>query len=285
MSWRGCWLGLALVAAAAAQEQVVAHRDGDRQIVTVRTQIVAGAITPGGAGFVRLEASNLDDRGHAVGIVLKSARWSGGGDIAVRQSFALAAKERAVAFLPLPTPFQYGEIRVDVDGALQFEGIQVKHGVAVHGLLISDRTESVLDGLAMLQALPSGASDPPEQARVSGAETPTDWRLFTGFHAVVVDGSAGLAEAQQEALRRYAFAGGTLLIARPDLLPAGSLRELATGPTDQQRIRHGFGVVVVTEQLGGDSTALRLALQPLPQVQDGPWPANQALFGGATTGS
>lgn len=281
MRWRGRWSALAcalvMVAAVPAQELVQTHVVGDRQIVTVRSRVVAGAPVPGGAGFVRLEASNLDDRGHAVAVYIRSVRWSGGGDAAVSHRFALAANERAVAFLPLPTPFHGGEIRLEVDGYTQIDPLGVQHGVAVHGLLISDRTDAAADGLAMLQALPSAASDPPQQALVRGSDVPADWRLFTGFHAVVVDGRAALAEAPQEALRRYTFAGGTLLVAAADLLPAGPLRELATGVTEQGRIRHGLGVVVVTDRLGGDSTALRDLLAPLPRVQDGPWPADKWL--------
>ncbi|MCU0867394.1 MAG: hypothetical protein MUC36_26725 [Planctomycetes bacterium] len=281
MRWRGRWSALAgalvMVAAAPAQEVVQTHVVGDRQLVTVRTRVVAGAPVPGGAGFVRLEASNLDDRGHAVAVDIRTMRWSGGGDAAVRQVFALAANERAVAFLPLPTPFPDGEIRLEVDGHAQSNHLSVQHGAAVHGLLITDRTDAAADGLAMLQALPSAASDPPAQALVRGDEVPADWRLFTGFHAVVVDGRAALPGAPQEALRRYTFAGGTILVAAADLLPAGPLRELATGATEQGRIRHGLGVVVVTDQLGGESTALRALLAPLPQVQDGPWPANRWL--------
>ena len=275
---RGLRRVVALLVAAlplVAQERVYTHVVDDRPIVTVRAQVAAGAAVAGGAGFVRLEISNLDTAGHQVEVVLDNERNTGG--VSVRHSLSLAGSERAVAFLPLPTPFSYGEFRTTIDGSTQAEPFVVQHGAAVHGLLLSDLPEAVPGGLAALQALPSGASDQPEMFRLVGAEAPTDWRLFTGFHAVVVDGRANVPEAVQEALRRFVFAGGLLVVASPDRLPAGSLREVATGATDLGRIVHGLGRLIVVDTLGGDSTALRTALRGMPQVQDGPWPANEVL--------
>jgi hypothetical protein len=94
--------------------------------------------------------------------------------------------------------------------------------------------------------------------------------LFTGFPLVIVDGRAPLSGELQEGLRRFLFAGGSLVVANPDKLPAGSLRDVAVKPG----LRHGLGAFVALPRLD----RVDAGLSALPPLGRGVWPANASAL-------
>lgn len=256
------------LASATAQEGSFAHERGGTATCTLRTLACAGSSNPGGFGFLRIEIANVDTREHEVLVELVTPTWLNA-DVRVVRSVVLPPKERAVSFFPLPTPFPDPILRFVVDGVEQAQQVNFTQGEGIAGLLVSDRPDAGAAGVACLHRLRFGPSGAPQQRQVASADAPTDWRLYTGFDVVIVDGRAALAPEVQEALRRAAFAGATVLLADPNSLPAGPLRTLAGSTT----VPHGLGALVTIGSLAGPVTVP----SDLGQFGDGPLPIGEGL--------
>lgn len=269
-------IGLAGLTAAAAQDATIAHREGNRAVCTVRASVAGGSTVGSGLGFARIEIDCVDDRPHDFQVEVSSARWQGS-DVRSVRSLRLAAKESARLFLPVAIPPNRGRLVVRVDGTTHETGIAWPRGNGLVGLFVSDRVDTAPDGLAVLQAIPSVFPGSATQVPLRAVDMPADWRMFTSFPVVVVDGRASLGADVQEALRRYAFAGGVVVVAGPDRLPAGPLREPG-GATEQGIELHGLGHVVAIPPLGGDTTAMRRRLAEVAELGNSLWPASDAFF-------
>src|SRR5690606_28515300 len=90
-------------------------------------------------------------------------------------------------------------------------------------------------------------------------DLPGDWRLFTAYPLILVDGQSPLAAETQEALRRYVHAGGVVCIGGVERLPAGPLRSLGEAATEGVH-RHGLGACrSVGAGFGGNGVAVAAA--------------------------
>lgn len=257
--------------AVAAQEEVIVHMQSERQVTSTRFAHFGGSRT-GGLGFLLVDLENLDDRPHEIDVVAATSPWSSG-DQSTRRAMQLGPRERAKFFLPWAnTAVGSFMVEVTVDGSMIGTHVSPGTNAGLCGLLVTERTDRQAWGTLVVQAMPSTASDPPTVLPARLEHLPADWRLFTAFDAVVVDGRCRMAAEQQEALRRFVFAGGTVVVGEPDRLPAGPLRDLAAKGGS-----HGLGHCVVVDAGGGDTGALRATLGALPRAGLGGWPAPPAL--------
>lgn len=270
-------LGSLCLSVASAQENVVTRRDGERQICTVRTQAYFGAGVVGGFGFVLVEAENLDARPHPVRVQI-GGYDRGDSDMQTGRSIGLGPFEHGRFFLPVPTPQKFARLDVQIDATTDTLSIVGSHAQGVCGLFVTDRADTAPFGVEVLQALPSSIRAAPQQTLCASANLPADWRLFTGFHAVVVDGRAQVRDEVQEALRRFVFAGGTIVAAAPERLPAGALRDLCETADGRGLAAHGLGTCAVIPAFGGDTTAMRECLARLPKAGRTGWPAFEPLL-------
>ncbi|MFO1032295.1 MAG: hypothetical protein U1F60_14540 [Planctomycetota bacterium] len=277
---RGIWvLWLVLASVLPAQEQTLAVLVEGRQVVAMRAFVAAGGNRTG-LGFVDVTIENVDDRAHEVDCELRTGFGREGNQRVVR-SLAMGAGERAHLFLPLPSPLVLRTLLLRVDGEETTSPIGANRNEAPVGLFVGDRQEQQPLALAMLASLPSGY-DKGAAMVVVGCPTrnlPSDWRLMTGFDALLVDGAAALAEDQQEAVRRYVFAGGLALVAAPGSLPAGGLRALFAG-RDEGVVAHGLGRLVAMPSLASSAanpSESKRRLGDLEPLGHGPLPLPFAL--------
>ena len=268
------WLGTVFVMLAApgvAQEQMMVLAASGHQLCTLRANVFAGSPRGVGVGFLRVEVENVDAVPHAVEVELSTLKL-GDSDVLVRQRFPLAAQERAVAFLPLPAPMTSLRLRFFGEGQEQVVVIGPVQGQGLVGVLLSDRTDTLPAGLLRVQALRSWSAKPPVLLPCTPNEAPTDWRLYAGFDFVLVDGRARLSSDLQEALRRAAFAGSTMVIAGAESMSPGSLRLAAMASSRDGRIAHGLGVLCTIPSLDAEPLSARPILAGLGELGDGPLP-------------
>jgi len=274
---RSAFVGLLLVgfaATAVAQEQVVVHTDGDRQIVTVQLANFTGTRL-GGLGFLVVDAQNLDSRPHRLELEAATPVWAGG-DVASRLVTTLGPLERTKFFVPRPnTRLGNAHLEVKVDNERQVTATSPVSASGLVGLLLAERPDAQTWATLAMQALPSWTTDVPSVQWARPEHFHDDWRLFTGFDAVLVDGRCAVPERTQEALRRFVFSGGTVAVADPDRLPAGPLRTLAAAASPDGR--HGLGRCVALPSQGG-TEPLRARLAALPRAGLSGWPQPPALF-------
>lgn len=286
MSWRAALLAFALVPllpSLRAQEKVLVHEVDGRQVASMKAFVVAGSDDATGLGFVDVEVENPDERAHEIECQVGTRHW-GTGNVQVARTVTLGPHERARFFLPLPSPLVASALVLIVDGEEVVDSLGAGRRSGLVGLFVADRLDLQPQALTWLTAMPSGY-DPAKTPQVAGCpplHLPSDWRLFTAFDCVLVDGTAALAEAQQDALRRYAAVGGTVLVAGPAALPAGALRALLDGAGDAP-LAHGFGQLVPLPAFGagsgaGSATAARGRVGELPPFGYGPLPAAKGLL-------
>lgn len=277
---RWIWvLWLVFASGLPAQEQTLAVLVEGRQVVAMRAFVAAGGNRTG-LGFVEVTIDNVDDRAHEVECELRTGFGREGNQRVVR-SLPMGAGERAHFFLPLPSPLVLRTLLLRVDGEETTSPIGASRNDAPVGLFVGDRQEQQPLALAMLASVPPGQDTRAAMVVVGcpSRNLPSDWRLMTGFDALLVDGAAALAEDQQEAVRRYVFAGGLALVAAPGSLPAGGLRALFAG-RDEGVVAHGLGRLVAMPSLASSAanpseSNRRLAgLEPLGH---GPLPLPFAL--------
>lgn len=257
-----------------AQESRLVHEVEGRPSCSLRTLACCGGAATGGVGFLRVELENLESNEREVRVEIGTGRLSPG-DVKVFRVFRLAAMERAVSFLPLPTPFPPSTLQFTVDGVEQTSAGGLRQADGLAGLLVSDRPDAEPAGLALLQAMPSRFSTAPQQSVVGTASAPLDWRLYSGFHVVHVDGRGQVGADLQETLRRVAFAGGTVVVSAPASLPAGPLRSLGQGARLGGPQRHGLGVIAAL--WASDEAGMSRQLAGFDELGAGPLPVAPAL--------
>lgn len=266
-----------LLAVAPAQDVHVVHTDADGAAQVRLDAYVAGGCAPGvGLGWVRLDVENVDAAPHAVEVEVVSRRFMDA-DTQTRRSLVLEPRTSVRLFLPLAVPPDNVSIDLSIDGASYSQVAGFHRGVGHTVLVVADRSDSAANRFVVLEALPSETpGETPQHYDVDSQGLPADWRLFTSFSAVLVDGRAAVSADVQEALRRYVHAGGRVVLATPSLLPAGPLRDAAP---ELFRVRElGMGQLASVGPLGGDSTQVRQALAGLRPLGLGGWPASPDLF-------
>lgn len=267
--------------AAQANEQVIVHVEGRgdsaRQVCSVKITPYAGSARSGGLGYVHVDAQNLDGRPHAVRVRFSSYTWIGS-SIDAERTVTLLPHERSRFFLPLPGLPRYSfELVVTIDADNYVENMQAPRNRGNTALLISARPQLLPAVLALAQGIwPTSKSAKPAVTGCDPHDTPADWRLFTAFDLVVVDGRSEVTRELQEALRRYVHAGGRLLAIGADRLPAGALRELLEPVAGTETIPHGFGAMTATTVLGGDPLDLRHELAG-GASSESMWPVDRSL--------
>lgn len=221
-------VALPLAVRSPAQERSVVHAPDNGPRVAVATITpYGGSSQTSGLGFVFVDIQSDSDRPLATRVVVRSS-WRGSGPVEVERALELGPRESARYWLPLPNVQGGGSFRLltTIDGADYEDTIDVPRTGSV-GLYACADPKRLADAVRFVQGLPHDGTDPPRVEICPGEQLPTDWRLLTGFDVVLVDGSrVPPPAAAQEALRRYAMAGGLLVVAASERLPGGPLRDL-----------------------------------------------------------
>jgi len=263
---RGLLLALGgLVGWLPGQEQIVVHLEDERQVCSIKVTPYVGAARSGGLGFVHVDMQNLDGVEHVVGVRFASREWSGS-NVDAEREVVLLPHERGRYFLPLPTLPRYDfGLTITVDAVPYEESLQAARHDGRVGLLISDRPQLEPQALALVQSAwprPAKGKAKPGIAAVSSRGVPADWRLFTAFDAVIVDGRSEVGRDTQEALRRFACAGGRVLVIGADRLPAGALRQWLEHLGDSGAVAVGLGTITVAPSLNSNRLRTELTTGP-----------------------
>ncbi len=259
----------------AAQEQVIVHSTDSVPICTTRLASFGGT-RGSGLGFVAVDVENQDVQSHVVSVQMDNQWWTGR-DVSAERTVLLAPNERTRFFLPRPnTAMGNGAVVARVDGVTRRTGLNFGRIDGPLGLLVTDRSDLQPWGALAMGAIPTASSEAPTVQAARTELLPADWRLYTAFDAVLVDGRATIGAEIQEALRRFAFAGGIVVIGGAERLPPGSLREIVAR-TSGVALRHGLGFVVDVPFDTGDTTVLRDRLAALPRSTMSGWPLPDAL--------
>lgn len=273
------WLAC-LATALSAQSSRFVHEDrGGDGAVTVVITMSGGASHTFGLGFARCELENTGTQAQSVRVVIRQPNYSGC-DVSSRRS-VVVEPGKARFFLPVGIPPEQCRLEVTVAGETQVQRDTYRRGAGLVALFISDRSGRKSFGTRVLDLVPSMfAGISPEQAEMQSQDLPHDWRMLTAFSLVIIDGdgvSSGMSSELQEALRRYAHAGGSVVVSSPQSMPTGSLRELG-----EQALRgalsHGLGHIVALPAFGSGSDELASRLAQLPMHGVGLWPATDAMF-------
>lgn len=270
--WSAAAFGMCL-AALPAQQLSVVHNEGGRPACTVQIAAYGGAQEVAGNGWIVVDAQNLDARPHHLAVQFASANWADH-SVQIDRSVGLGPQERTRFWLPLPNGARTNLLaRITIDSTAYYDTVRAVVPAGLVGLLLSERAQQQVSALALLQAV--AAAEKPTVVLSSSADAPPDWRLYTGFPVVLVDGSCPLRAEAQEALRRYVHAGGRVLVASPASLPPGPLREASAEQQLPGNRRHGLGTFGFVDDLGSD--AAEELLRAPPQLSQGLWPLPEAL--------
>ena len=262
-----------------AQPTRITHADDDKvEVLNVTMTVVSGSLSGTGLGYAVVAVENLDSRVQQVDISLDASVRSGV-DVATRRTLTVDPGMSRF-FLPVAIPPTHGVFEVTVGGKSYQTPVSYGHGTGLIGLFVSDRSAQAPNGLRVLRLVPPQITRTSrEQVEVQPEDLPSDWRMLTSFPLIVVDGESGsgygLSADVQEALRRYANAGGTVIVAGADSLPAGPLREVARKAGDE-RLEYGLGNILSIPPLGRSRGTLASRLSQLPV--NGLWPATLEMF-------
>jgi len=267
----------ALLASLAAQDVHVVHADENGNTAVRVDAFVSGGSPRGvGLGWVRFEIENVDDRPYAISIDMKSRRFADS-DVSTRKDLTIEAQSTERFFLPITVPPDSGRIDLSIDGVDRGVGINFGRGRNHVGLFVSDASGTTSLGTAVLEAMPTDSpGDAPKPYATGSDGLPSDWRFYTTFSAVVIDGRSPIPAEVQDALRRFAYVGGRVVVSTPSLLPAGPLKDVV-GSAPAARA-YGMGHVAAIGPLGGDSTRMRQVLAQMRGLGRGVWPAPYDLF-------
>ncbi|HEB52825.1 MAG TPA: hypothetical protein ENI87_06185 [bacterium] len=273
----GLLAGLMLLAHPRAQEATITHSDREgRGIVTARVLLSGGVQFGIGLGFARVELTNHDQHPHQVEVTTES--WSRRVGVGSSRTLVLEPGTQRF-FLPVHVPPTGARCQIAVDGDVRSVGVGYDRSVVP---LVSDRSGTIAPGTAVIEAMPNPSGIAIAPLPLRSEDVPRDWRQLTAFPAVMVDGVTPLDGERQEALRRYAFAGGVVIVAGADRLPAGPLQErmvrLDSGIAASGHAGHGFGHLVAIPPLGQDLGAMRARVAALPPLDDALLPAAYDLF-------
>lgn len=275
------FLVLAIVGAALQAQKRITYRDAaEGGAVNLTVTISGGASYGVGLGFARFDIDNTSPRAHAIDVWLKPNRFFDG-DVQSRQTF-VAEPGVSRYFLPMPIPPVQCLLEATIGGTTFKERLNYAHSDSVVSLFLSDRSGRASYGVRVLDEVAQvsyggSATSVPMQCE----DLPTDWRMLTSFSMIVVDGAAVLASGMtrelQEAIRRYAYAGGTVVVASGDSMPSGPLRDLAQRALNRV-MAHGFGYVTAIASFETDRAGTAQVLSAVPILGTGVWPATPDLF-------
>lgn len=233
-----------------AQDLTIDHKVDERRIMGLGLSVFAGSGTGsgtgGGYGFILVDLQNEDSAAHAVRVEI-STRTHTQSSVELRRTVGLGPYERARLHLPMPVLSRYAfDVIVTVDNTIYEEYMTAGRTGGPAALVVSDNEDFEPATLGLVQQLwPSKRRSKPRVVTCPTVDAPRDWRLYTAFPLVVVDGMSRIDEERQAALRRFAHAGGSLLLVGADRLDPGELRENFEAFDDGQRARTGFGFVTV----------------------------------------
>lgn len=265
------WLPWLLCGGAlSAQEQVFTHQVDGQQVCSVQVSPFFGSATGWGAGFVRLQAVGVDSRAHTLEVEIAAPTWMPS-DIRLHRTVVLQPQERSRTFLPLPTTSQRNfQVIVTIDGEPFFGNLATGGGGGMAGLLVSERAELLPTAIDVMQRLQRSSKVKPDVEVCPAGDLPDDWRMFTAFDLVLVDGRDSVPGPQQEALRRFVHAGGRVAVSAPQLLPAGALRDLGELAQRAGVAQHGIGhCVALDARFAEDGNG---GIGALPGPGAGVWP-------------
>lgn len=258
-----------------AQEQAIVHSADSGPICTTRLAAFGGT-RGNGLGFIAVDVENQDTAAHTVSVQMENRLWTGH-DVSAERTVVLAPNERMRFFLPRPnTAMGNCGVVARVDAQPLRTALNVGRIDGPLGLLVTDRSDLQPWGALAMSAIPTASSDAPTVQAARTELLPADWRLYTAFDTVLVDGRATIGAEIQEALRRFVFSGGVVVIGGAERLPAGSLRDIVAR-TSGVATRHGLGFVVDVPFDTGDTTVLRDRLAALPRSTMSGWPAPDTL--------
>lgn len=264
-----------------AQIGRVTHRNPDRsELVTVTINVVAGSPFGTGLGYAIVDVENLDSRPQTIDLRHQSVSHSRTNV----SSHRVVTVEPGVfrCFMPVALPPNNGYFEVIIGGERHRCSPAYRHGNGPCTLFISDRSGQSHHGARILGLFRMAAdAAKPQQIDVQSQDVPSDWRMFTSFSLIILDGEsgagAGLSADVQEALRQYVFSGGSLIVASVDSLPAGPLRDLGREAGDE-RLGHGLGSLLAIPPLGRDPGMLSGRIAQLPSGGAGLWPSTNDMY-------
>lgn len=255
MRWlRGLWLALLPGLLPAQEHMRFSLRPDDTELCNVEVEpVAAGSI---GTGWLRIDIDNLDERVHRVEVGYRGSSRQGG-EVSARRTFEVPPGSHARGFLPLTRCVAAAQIvSCDIDGRRVGDSYFSVTGGDPGFLVVAEQDIATLRNLCDLL----GRSQAPRSGRVPSSLTvdvepavlPPDWPLLSGFDVIVLDGRARVGAEVQETLRRYAAAGGTLVIGYGDRLPAGPLANLSpeSGRCGLGRIVRLEGLSATAENVG-----------------------------------
>lgn len=211
-----------------------------RPTCAVSVDAYAGSSERLGLAIGQVQAISLDGAAHAVQVTCRSVTWENKNILSSR-SCRLGPGERMTFHLPLPTTDSnqlFAEI--EIDGQRNRMHISTPTSSKHVGLLLTEHSLQASQVKSAGRRLFADRVEP-QVWTMAGAEAVDDWRLYTGYEFVAVAGDCGLSLQAQEALRRYVFAGGRLLLAEGERLTPGPLLQTRDGPQPQWLQPHGLG--------------------------------------------
>lgn len=269
-----------LSAVVSAQSRFTYDDPSGSGAVNVTVTMSGGASYGIGLGFARFEIENTTTQAQSIGVVLKPHRFFQGDVQATRTVLAEPGLSRF--FLPIALPPDRCMVEVAIGGVTYSERVNYPGTDNIVSLFVSDRSGRNAYGVRVLDLVPAlSFRGSPESLQMRSEDLPADWRLLTSFSMIVIDGDAVSASTMtgelQEAIGRYAVAGGTVVVAAGDSLPAGSLRDLAQRARDRV-LAHGLGHVAAIRGFDTDRSGTEAVLAEVPLLGSGLWPATHDLF-------
>jgi hypothetical protein len=285
--WLRAWglvLGLC-VGAARAQEEVKAVEaveavasSGTRPVYTevvgtpeselddgLRITVATSALSPE-RGYLPVQVLLHDTRGKArVVDIVVTASMAGGAEV-VRRRVEVGARQEVSAWLPMPVDAQGGLVRVTGPGlaphAFSFYSVKRDDAVLVLGTRQEFDASSGLSpvedhsGLAVRFIVP--------------AQAPRELASYVGYPMVVVTGDVTALPADVwSALEAYSATGGSLVLLRPSRDVATRLPLLNAAATTQSAHPHGFGWVLLCDEVMGCGSVLESKVSALRRGHTG----------------
>ncbi len=251
---------LALCAGAArGQSKTVELQQSGGVAVRLTSESFPGAVRPGGFGFLRLGAENVTTTPQRVHVEVEESSFGRSG---YRAEIDLDVDPRVGASATLPLPFAYGYLMVragvergptvfvdSIGGGRGSDGISVL--AVVPPKVPASAWQSWFDSiLAPGGAAGHAAPKVSSLSIVDPRRLPTDWRLFSGYDLLLVDGSLPALDSEaQSSIADFVLAGGNLVVCGGGAMHAGRLLDLV------RERRTGLGHLLILEDERGDDPA------------------------------
>lgn len=275
-------LALALLSVVVSSQQEARFTYSDSAgtgTVNVTVTLSGGASYGVGIGFARVEIENTCAQAQPVSVHLKPRRSDG--DVQSMRS-VVAEPGRSRFFLPMPVPPVQCLVEASINGTTEKAYVNYSHANNIVSLFVSDRSGRASHGQRVLDLVPHlSFSGTTKSVPMGSEDLPTDWRMLTSFSMIVIDGTtvaaAGMTSELQDAIRRYAYSGGTVIVSAGDSMPMGSLRSLAAKALSRV-LPYGLGHVIGIARFESDRSGTEAVLAEVPLLGSGLWPATHDLF-------